>query len=143
MNNLNFRLATCEDFIKISQLYKQATSQPYCLWDEYYPNKETILTDYESNNLLVLAKENQIIGAISISFEKELEEHRFWQYKQNVCEISRVVIDQHFQNQGYATYMVLKLEKEIKTRKYEVIHLLAGISNNQHVLCIKNLVMYS
>ena len=45
-----FRKAVKEDLPLVLQLYKSVIGTPGCVWDEEYPNEETLKEDFEGEN---------------------------------------------------------------------------------------------
>lgn len=125
---MEFRKANQNDLCSILQLYHRVVGSPYCVWDENYPTWRDIQEDYENYNLFVMDDNGQIVGAISIVLQNELDELDFW-HERHALEIARVVVSPDRQGQGIAEKMVMNIEAEIKSRNYSAIHLLAAKVN--------------
>ena len=87
-----FRKAeTCEaEAIRV--LYQAVIGTPFCTWDESYPGETEIAGDLSADTLYVLEEDHQVIGAISIVSENELDHFSCWSVKENAREFARVVI---------------------------------------------------
>lgn len=126
---MQIRLAKKSDFENILFLYKSVIGEKYCVWDDEYPNLENIEEDFNNNNLYILEENNSIIASISIVSENEMDDFEEWEYKKNVSEIARVVVDKKFRGQQLAILLMKEIEKVLLARGIEVIHLAVDIEN--------------
>ena len=125
-----FTAAGAGDADKVLALYQSVTGREFCTWNEFYPGMEEIRADYKSDNLFVLRDGTEIIGAISIVPENELDELEFWKIRDgSVAEIARVVVSPRYQGRGLALLMVRETEKILKSRGCRAVHLLAAKKN--------------
>ena len=123
-----FRSAQKEDEEKIESLYQSVKGGRFCVWNEFYPSITEVLHDLETQNLYVMTCGGQIIGAISIVPENELESFECWSNK-NGREIARVVVDVAFQGRGLSFEMVRYIEEVLRQKGCEAIHLSVAKSN--------------
>lgn len=115
---------------RVLALYQSVTGGAFCTWNEYYPGMQQIREDVESNNLFVLTSGGNIIGAISIVPENELDGLDCWKIKDGkIAEIARVAVAPEYQGKGLALKMVVETEKVLKSRGYRAVHLLAAKVN--------------
>lgn len=99
------------------------------LWDEYYENVGDIVNKYqEVNNLegehfviLIFDENNEKNGSIACGSFKEISN--------NTVEIKRVFVKKPYRNNGLATFIMEKLEKEAKKRNYDFSVLVTGVNN--------------
>lgn len=127
---MEFRRAREEELDDVLELYKSVIGTEFCTWNEYYPGKEEIKMDYENNNLFVMMEGNQILGALSVISENELDELEFWNVRDRaVREIARVVVNRRFRGKGIAYEMVKKIEYILKEEGCTAIHLLVACKN--------------
>ncbi len=125
-----FDVAGAGDADKVLALYQSVIGREFCTWNEFYPGAEEIRADYESGNLFVLRDGAEIIGAISIVPENELEELEFWSIKDGKAgEIARVAVAPEYQGRGLALLIVRETEKILKHRGCGAVHLLAAKIN--------------
>ena len=65
------RKANLEDLDLVMQIIKSCTqdmiSKKIYQWNDKYPNKETFHNDIKNEYLLVLIKENKILGCVSVT----------------------------------------------------------------------------
>ena len=65
------RKANSEDLNTVMQIIKSCTqdmiSKKIYQWNDKYPNKETFYNDIKNEHLLVLIKENKILGCVSVT----------------------------------------------------------------------------
>jgi len=125
-----FTAAGAGDADKVLALYQSVIGREFCTWNEFYPGMEEIQTDYESGNLFVLRDGAEIVGAISIVPDNELDDLEFWRIKDGkVGEIARVAVAPEYQGRGLALLMVRETEKILKHRVCRAVHLLAAKIN--------------
>ena len=125
-----FTAAGAGDADKVLALYQSVIGREFCTWNEFYPGMEEIQTDYESGNLFVLRDGAEIVGAISIVPDNELDDLEFWRIKDGkVGEIARVAVAPEYQGRGLALLMVRETEKILKHRGCRAVHLLAAKIN--------------
>lgn len=68
-----FRKAETCEAEAIRALYQAVIGTPFCTWDESYPGETEIAGDLSAGTLYVLEEDHQVIGAISIVPENELQ----------------------------------------------------------------------
>lgn len=123
-----FRLANIDDTNEILSMYEAVKNRQFCVWDDEYPTIVNINEDLSNNNLYVLEINNEIVGAISIESNDELDEYKCWKYPHGL-EFTRVVVKPKYQHQGLARYMVSFMLEEIKRRGYDSAHISAAKEN--------------
>lgn len=125
-----FGVARFDDADKILALYRAVIGSEYCIWDASYPGKNEIQSDLAGDNLFVLRKDADIIGAISVVSENELDDLPFWTFRgTEIAEIARVAVAPDYQGQGLARHMIGKIERLLKDRGVAAVHLLAARAN--------------
>lgn len=120
-------LASYEDLDLVEALYNQVRNKNYCVWNEYYPDRSNIDEDYNNKGLYVVKEEGSIIASLSVVVETEFDEFN-WKEKDNICEISRVVVSLDYQNKKIGSFMIGEIIKILKN-KYKSIHLAVEINN--------------
>lgn len=102
-------------------------------WVESYPTKEIIEKDLKKGVLFVLKNSREIIGAINISEEQEVEYLQVnWEFDNSkVLVIHRLVISQKHQRNGYARKLMDFAENFAKENDYSSIRLDAYSQNNR------------
>jgi len=138
-----FRLALFKEKEIILNMYNENRNKSYTAWDDTYPSIDNILKDIETNNLYVLEVNNEIAGSISINYENEVIDEPLFSNNKSI-EFGRVVVSSKYRSKGYAKYMILKIEEEIKTRGYNNVHILVYsnslIANNMYKSLDYNMV---
>lgn len=125
-----FSAAGSGDADQVLMLYQSVTGGAFCTWNEYYPGMQQIREDVDSNNLFLLKSDGNIIGAISIVPENELDGLDCWKIKDGkIAEIARVAVAPEYQGRGLALKMAGEIENVLKSRDYPAIHLLAAKVN--------------
>ena len=77
-------------------------------WNEHYPNNEAFLRDLKNDELFVLVSENNVIGCIVISSEKDAEYNDVTWLTEDSDQyyIHRLAIHPGFQKQGKAKQLM-------------------------------------
>ena len=128
--SLFFDIAGANEENKVLSLYQSVFGSDFCTWNEDYPGMEEVLADYETNNLFVLRSGAEIIGAISIVPENELDDLEYWSIRDGkIAEIARVAIAPGYQGKGLALKMVQETEKILIDRGCKCVHLLVAHKN--------------
>jgi GNAT superfamily N-acetyltransferase len=134
LNKFGFlRLAKKAELPQILKLYRSVIGKTGCTWSISYPNEATLYEDFNTQNLYVLQKGKELVGAISIVPRNELDDLECWKVRENAREIARVVIAPQHQGKGYGKFMVKKLCYQLEERKCKAVHLLAS-TENYHAL---------
>ena len=102
--NIKLYQAAENEIEEITKLYEQAKGSEYCTWDEHYPNIEITRQDLKRNDLFCMKTETgEIVGAISIDDDKEVEGLSCWSDKlKPSVEIARLVVKKEWQNKKIA-----------------------------------------
>ncbi len=132
---MKIRLVNKQDFQNVLSLYKSVLGEKYCVWNEEYPSLDNIEEDFNNNNLFVLEHNYDIIACISIVSENELDDFEEWNYKENIKEIARIVVDKKYRGQQISILLVEEIQKILLSRGIDVIHLAVSIEN---IPAIKN-----
>lgn len=126
---MNFRKATSEDLTEINVLIKDAISnmerQNIHQWDEIYPAAEDFKNDFESKNLFVGTKYDEIavVYVVSRDFDDEYNKAN-WQFTDGDFRIiHRLCVNPKFQNQGIAKKTLGHIENELKSQNIKSIRL--------------------
>ncbi len=129
-SKLVLRNATVEEKGKIYSLYQSAKGKGFCVWDEEYPGMNEINHDLETKNLYVLDFGGEIIGAVSVMPEKELNGFSFWNINDGTeKEIARIVVAQEYRGMGLAHEMVQGIAGVLREKGAKAIHLSVAKSN--------------
>ena len=123
-----FRLAQPEDAEQVLSLYQTAQSSTFCVWDDSYPTMTEIAQDLQTRNLYVMTHGRNIIGAISVVPENELDGFACWSCHSGK-EIARVVVAKDQQGQGIALEMVQSIGLILRKNGCKAIHLSVVKSN--------------
>ncbi|MBQ8292803.1 MAG: GNAT family N-acetyltransferase [Bacilli bacterium] len=126
---MELRLVNNTELDYILKLYKDAQSEPFCVWNDEYPTMLEINEDYQTNNLFVLVEGDEILGAISIVHNNEMDDCLEWKITNQACEIARIVIDKKHHGKGLASIMVKSIFEVCKNRGFKAIHLSCQYQN--------------
>ncbi len=128
-NKMIFRKAGNSDEKAITALYKSVIGTRFCTWDESYPGEEEVREDLLAGSLYVLVQDEELIGAISVVPENELDALDCWQVRENACEFARVVIKPEYQHKGLSGRLVEGIILEIQKRQADAIHIAVAKGN--------------
>ena len=128
------RPACAEDLPAVLTLYKEQIGRPHCVWTDGYPGEQDITTDFSAGKLFVWGKGTEIVGAVAVVSENELNELPFWEIPgENAVELARVAIRVASQGQGYAQRMLSQLLEVLRLNSllsgWKAVHLLAAREN--------------
>ena len=129
VGNMLFRKAKTREAEAIRALYQAVIGTPFCTWDESYPGETEIAGDLSAGTLYVLEEDHQVIGAISIVPENELDHFNCWALKENAREFARVVIKSDQQHQGLSVYLVEGVIRELQRQGVAAIHIAVAKEN--------------
>ena len=121
-------MAKQSDAEHIFFLYQDAKTSKFCVWNDSYPTITEIAHDLETNNLYVMTDGSQIIGALSVVPENELDDFDCWSCKDGK-EIARVVINKDYQGHGLSYQMVQSIGSILQKNGHKAIHLSVAKSN--------------
>jgi ribosomal protein S18 acetylase RimI-like enzyme len=130
--NLVFRKAQHGEEQAIHQLYRSVVGTEFCVWDDDYPGYEQINYDLNGGNLYVLSRDGDLVGAISLIPEHEMEELEtlpFWAGRGPAFSFARVVVSPSMQGNGYAAKLVRNIEKIILKKGGTCVRILAAVGN--------------
>ena len=120
----DFRHAVQADAEKVLSLYRRAQSEVFCVWNDYYPSMTEIRHDLGTDNLYVLTYRDEIVGAISVVPENELDAFACWSSKKGTArEIARVVIAREHQGSGLAYAMLQQIIPILQETGCRAVHL--------------------
>jgi ribosomal protein S18 acetylase RimI-like enzyme len=128
MNTFTFSLASREDIPAIAAIYRSLVGTPGCTWNEEYPNRETAEQDLAHQTLYILKKDGKVVAVASIGVFDELEDLP-WK-PQNPCELARIGVLPHLQNQGVGTVILRHVMEAAKAKGFDGICMLVGKTND-------------
>lgn len=94
-------------------------------WNEFYPNKNAFLNDFERSELYVLELDNTIIGCITIStfMDEEYDAISWLTENKNNIYIHRLAIHPNQQGKGYAQKLMTFSEEFAKKNNFLSVRL--------------------
>lgn len=126
---MNLRKARSDEKEIIRALYLSVKGSEGCTWNENYPSDIEIDGDLSNEALFVLVESGEIVGAVSVVEPHELDEMPFWQERDRVREIARVVVRPDRQGRGYAERMLSMLFEQFRGEGVRVVHILVAKKN--------------
>jgi len=126
---MEFRKADVSEKGKILSLYRSVLGSEFTTWDEEYPNIKTIEWDLSAGSLYVMAEVDEIIGAISIVPENELDWVPYWKVREGAREIARFVVAAAYRGRGIAQKMLAETERILAHGGCRAVHLLVACKN--------------
>ena len=124
-----FRKADKSEAKTIHALYRAVVGMPFCTWNEEYPGETEIRDDLSCGTLYVLEENDELIGAISIVPENELDGLDCWKVKDNVREFARVVLRPDCQQRGLSARLVEGILQELKKQRTAAVHIAVAKGN--------------
>lgn len=119
-----------DDLESVVSLYREAAGSEFSTWNEYYPTEEEASADLAAGCLYTLKKGGEIVGAISVVPERELDDLPCWRVRgDGVREIARVVIADKYRGRGYSKIMVSELLAKLRSERVCAVHLTVAIKN--------------
>lgn len=127
---MNFRLAEKAEADKILELYHSVLDTPCCRWSLEYPVMANIEDDLSRDGLFCLVENDEIIGAISIDKDDDVEALECWD-KQLVpsMEVSRLCVRNDYQGKGLASILLENMMAYGANNGYKSIHYLVSKHN--------------
>ncbi len=127
---LLLRLARESELDTVMGIYEDAKGYEGCAWDEYYPDREILLSDYENDALYVYVSEEAVIGAISVEVDEEINKLDCLKVKDGTqISFARVAIAKKYLCQGYAKKMVSELLEILRKKGYTSAQILVSPKN--------------
>ncbi len=113
----------------IFALYKAVNGTQFCTWNESYPGKREINRDLFAGTLLVLEDHQELIGAISIVPENELDDMDCWNVRENAREFARVVLRPDHQRKGLSVHLIEGVIQELRKQGVTAVHIAVAKKN--------------
>lgn len=131
MKKVTFLQPALKDKQEILSLYHSMIGTEGCTWTMDYPNEEILEKDFSRQAIFVIRNEkNEIIGAISIDDDKEVDGLTCWSDSlKPAAELARLAVKGPYQNQGLARFMLQCVIQELKKRNYKSVHFLVSKTN--------------
>lgn len=95
-------------------MYRAAAGGEYCSWNAEYPGETEIENDLAADTLYVLEDGREIVGAVSIVPENEMDGFPCWKERDRAREFARVVIRQDHRGRGLSRRLVEGAIREMR-----------------------------
>lgn len=140
MTEYKIRNAIVLDIGTVKHLYQSVIGRIGCAWNDKYPSSEDLMNDYKSGGLYVFCDKYNVIGAVSVVPENELDDIDCWTSNdENHKEIARVVISPKHQGNGYSKEMLSQLFSLLSQQGCKSIRLLVSKNNPSAIKLYKSL----
>lgn len=136
---MDIRKATENDLHSVVNLYQSATKREGCSWNEFYPTMQEAKDDLSNKGLYVALVGEEIIGAVSVGMEREINDMKVWRIQQDAKVISRLVVSDKYQGLGYAKLIMKFIINELIANGEQAIHLLVASRNKAAIATYKKL----
>ncbi|HWQ08990.1 MAG TPA: GNAT family N-acetyltransferase [Holophaga sp.] len=127
-----FRLGTMEDAEGIFAMYRAAAvlgqSNGSSVWDEDYPDRETLLEDLAAGRLLVLEEEGNLLASIALLEAEESEAGLPWT-QARPCFPARLCVAPGRQGKGLGERVMRLLAARVRAEGCGAIRLMAAVAN--------------
>ena len=124
---MNMTLASPADAAGVLALYRSVRATPGCVWDDDYPNAESVAFDLAGDGLYLMKEGDEILAAVSVIRERELDDLPFTPTARPACEIARVAVSPARQGQGLARRLLTEVFAAL--RDTGAVHLLVAPDN--------------
>lgn len=124
-----FRKAMKSDVKTVVDIYRAATGSEFCTWDEIYPGLYDAEEDLSAGTLFVLESAGEIIGAVSIVPENEMDDLKCWKVREKAREFARVVIRPQDQGKGLSGEIIKGVIRELRNMGTAAVHIAAAKVN--------------
>lgn len=124
-NDINkIRLAGTHDKEEVAALYQSLIGMSGCSWTSDYPTMEDVVGDIEKESLYVICHDNKIIAAAAAAEDDELADLQCWSADiKKPCGLARIGVRKECQNQGIAKELIRYIEKAVKEKGFDGVHL--------------------
>ena len=127
---MKFELASKEEAETILELYHSVLGSPGCRWHMGYPVMANIEDDMSRNALFLLKEKDEIIGAISIDKDDDVEALPCWSKElQPAIELSRLCVRRDHQGKGIAAKLIEYMMEYGRENGIKSIHYLVSKYN--------------
>jgi ribosomal protein S18 acetylase RimI-like enzyme/SAM-dependent methyltransferase len=126
-DDCSFVLASKENIPEIVSIYRSLVGTPGCTWDNEYPNRATANQDISRQELYLLKNGDSIVAVASVGDFGELADLP-WKCK-NPCELARIGVLQHLQNQGVGTKILRNVMEAAKAKGFDGVCMLVAKKN--------------
>lgn len=123
------RKAEEKEAAEILTLYRSVTGSPFCVWNEFYPGEEEITADLGAGTLFDLDRDGEIIGAVSIVPENEMDDFDCWEVRENAREFARVVIHPAYQGKGLSANLIEGITERLREYSCSAVHISVAVQN--------------
>lgn len=124
------QLAQKEDANEILILYHSVLDTPYCRWNTEYPSMDNIEDDLSREGLFCLKENGEIIAAISIDLDDEVEALPFWSVElKPAMELSRLCVRSDHQGKGLPAKMIEFMMEYGQKNGFKSVHYLVSKHN--------------
>ncbi len=127
---MEFRRAKESEKQAVLRLYESVKGSEFCVWDEAYPTMNDINADIATDNLYVLCEDGEVIGALSVICDNEMDGLDVWRVSDGTQrEVGRIVVSQLHRGRGLARYMVESAIDILRQEGAKALHISAAKIN--------------
>lgn len=139
LERIDIRKATENELESVVSLYQSAAKREGCSWNEFYPTIQDAKDDFINEGLYVALIGEEIIGAVSVGIDLEIDNIKLWRIQPGVKVISRLVVSEKYEGLGYGRLIMKFIIDELIARGERAIHLLVARYNNAAIAIYKKL----
>lgn len=137
---MDFIKAKETDLPAVLALYRSVVGTKGSIWDENYPSEENLQNDFQTGGLYVLKDNKNLIGAVSLVAENELDDLDCWKTRDGTQrECARLAVSPQHQGKGYARELANRMLFQLKKDGCHAVHILAAKCNTHAVNLYRSL----
>ncbi len=133
LKRCTFARASVADAEKIDALYhavkKSGRENGTTDWDDDYPNRDFIEEDIKNGFSFVLRFEGEVLAAVSILPEDDLDDCPIQWTPKKACVLARLCVKPALQGRHVGEYVMRLVSAEAKHQGYEATRHLAAVAN--------------
>lgn len=133
LKRCTFARASVADAEKIDALYhavkKSGRENGTTDWDDDYPNRDFIEEDIKNGFSFVLRFEDEVLAAVSILPEDDLDDCPIQWTPKKACVLARLCVKPALQGRHVGEYVMRLVSAEAKLQGYEATRHLAAVAN--------------
>lgn len=132
MDTQVFRSVSAAELPSVWALWRACVRDGRCLWNDDYPNRDFLQTDWENGWLRALFQGGLLVGSVSLMPTDDLEKLGFpFQQTERVTVITRLCVHPALQGCGNGRALLEHAHRYIADGGFAAAHLLCDVRNTR------------
>lgn len=124
------QFATTADRTEVWALWRACMADEHCLWDERYPDEQTLESDLAAKALFVLRGQDCLIGSVTLFSSDELLSFNLpFQVRGGSRMLTRLCVHPTLWHRGHGAHLLKLAENHAAEAGTKAIHLLCDVRN--------------